>query len=236
MGANHGQAKETVMDDLPEVKALIDQVPLPRFTFTWPDLILESYSTSATSFLPPLEQSAVKPLTEQHLQLTFDQVFRVERPGLRASQDLVELLVGEASKAEFGNLAKLVIKPYRYHHPCTTTIFFSKRSDGSEVVQMLLLSPVVPVPVPMAKPELDRRQSAAVDDIVIREPQKALPVAMDRPMTEDEAIEMLEKVTQNTHNAEPTAKGRKHLTEDELRYLVDVSTTLNTGRHWDTSR
>ncbi len=199
------------MHDLPQANYLMDQIPCPRFTFTWPQLTLESHSLAAGDFLPFKHGSAVAPVGTGQPRLRFDQIFRAREGDPRDQKAWAEQLVEEAASAEFGR--NQILQPFHFHHPCTSTMFLTPNKDEPKVLQVLLLSPVVRTEA--QRPKQEEPTSAGGDG-----PGQGQKEKQGASLTEEEAFAMLEKVTGKTHDK---SKGRKDLSEEELRYLVDVS-------------
>jgi hypothetical protein len=199
----------------PDVDKFLDQASLPRFTFFYPELILQSCSESARAFLPPTgpvgKAAHTLPSDTNLPDLRFDQCFSsTQEPSRLTGKGWVDDLLSDCAHGGFGQ--QLTLKPHYYLRACTATLFLASTwNEGAKVLQVVLLSPVNP-------PSTVVQQSIRKGTMVEERNPAALEDDGKGPLTAEQLDYILMRSAKGT--LDPT-KGRKELTAEELRSLFD---------------
>jgi len=196
------------MDDL---QVLLDHVALPRITFRYPELLLDSSSEMARDFLPTSEGEVPSQRTNDR-QIQFDHIFRPTEQ-VPVDVEWVDRFAKRCADADFESPA--VIQLVHADRVCACTIFITHSTSQQAFVHVLLLT-YVDTDAALHS-YLGQRVAGNLASHADAENQ-APP--LQPPLSANEAFDILENISTKVHTP---LRGRRVLTEDELRYLVDDS-------------
>lgn len=168
--------------------SVFDIIGCPRFTFTWPGLVLSSCSTSAQPFLPIFcsDSTGVTATSNNHKETLYLQSILRPAQDRPADEDWVNWLISESARAQFG--ASVTVQPLHFTDPCSATVFLQPVVDEDRLkagaLHVLLLSPI-------------RR----IEPLSSRLPAPARRLSGDtlQALSADEAYSMLDHVNRPVH-------------------------------------
>jgi len=190
--------------------AVLDRIPLPRLSFSWPRLELVSSTAAGQAWLPlSRDIKLFNPRDgEPKLAINFSLIFaQSDEYQSLTTYEWVDALLRESAAGAFDH--SVILQPRHYRHPTVATVFLSPGLDGATLVEVILLRPIVDIDTP------DTPARAGDRSEFINEP---LPSVADKSMSLDETDALLLQFTKGTLDKD---KGIRVLTDEEIRVVVD---------------
>lgn len=190
--------------------SILDRLPLPRLTFSWPALELISSTPSAEGWLPLARNIKLfNPREgEPKLAINFDLIFaNSTHDSASSTQEWVQSLLAESAAGRFGELVVLSARHYR--HPTAATVFLAPGPDGADQVEVVLLNPVLDANAPGTPAKVGGPAEFV---------SAPLAAVADKGMSLGETDALLLQFSKGTLDK---SNGIKILTEEELRLVVD---------------
>lgn len=195
----------------PTPQSLLDYLPLPRLTFSWPALELISSTPTAEGWLPLARNIKLfnPRACEPKLALSFDLIFANNDAAAATAQDWVLSLLARSAAAPFGQA--VVLNARHYRHPTAASVFLAPApaAGGGDVLEVVLLNPVVD-------------SSAPGTPAKVGDPSEfvSAPLAevAGKGMSLEETDALLLQFSKGTLDK---SNGPKVLTDEEVRLVVD---------------